>query len=84
MSRIIEGLLMNHESVHGVYQVSSAPINKYELLSLLREKLEHDIEIIPDDSIECDRSLDSSRFRAEFDYDPPSWETMIEELGETG
>ena len=80
MSRIIENMLVNHPEASGVYQVSSDPINKYELLLLFREKLGHKIEIVPDDSFCCDRSLDSTRFRKEFAYSPPAWEAMIEEL----
>lgn len=80
MSRIIEDILMNHPGKGGVYQVSSDPINKYDLLLLFREKLGHELEITPDDSFVCDRSLDSARFRKEFDYIPPTWEAMISEL----
>lgn len=80
MSRIIENMLVNHPEASGVYQVSSNPINKYDLLLLFREKLGHKIEVVPDASFCCDRSLDSTRFRAEFAYTPPTWEAMIEEL----
>lgn len=80
MSRIIEKMLMEYPDASGVYQVSSDQINKYELLLLIREKLGLDIEVIPDDVFCCDRSLDSSRFRSDFNYTPPSWPAMIEEL----
>ena len=80
MSRIIEMMLMEYADASGVYQVSSAPINKYELLLLFREKLGHDIEILPEEDFICDRSMDSTRFRNEFNYTPPSWSKMVEEL----
>jgi dTDP-4-dehydrorhamnose reductase len=80
MGRIIEKMLLEFPDASGVYQVSSDPINKYELLLLIREKLGLDIEIVPDDTFCCDRSLNSSRFRADFNYTPPSWPAMIEEL----
>lgn len=80
MSRIIEKLLLEHPAACGVYQVSSDPINKYDLLLLFREKLGHEIEILPDESFRCDRSLDSGRFRREFNYFPPSWDKMVDEL----
>lgn len=80
MSRIIESMLLDHPQASGVYQVSSEPINKYELLLLFREKLRHNIEILPDESFCCDRSLDSTRFRRAFNYTPPSWDSMIAEL----
>lgn len=80
MSRIVENVLLNQLDASGVYQVSSEPITKFELLQLIREKLGHNIEIIPDDSFCCDRSLDSTRFRKVFNYTPPAWPDMIEEL----
>lgn len=80
MSRIIERMLLVFPDASGVYQVSSEPINKYDLLLLFREKLGHDVEIIADSIFRCDRSLDSARFRREFNYAPPSWPAMIEEL----
>lgn len=81
MSRIIEMMLVDHPDACGVYQVSSAPISKYDLLVLIREKLGHKIDIIEDYDFVCDRSLDSSRFQNDFRYIPPSWNSMIEELG---
>jgi dTDP-4-dehydrorhamnose reductase len=80
MARIVEKMLVDHPLAHGLYQVSSDPINKCELLKLMREKLGKTIEIVPDDAFVCDRSLNSTRFRREFAYTPPSWEAMIEEL----
>jgi len=80
MSRIIEKILLEYPRATGIYHVSSDPISKYELLQLIREKLGCPIEIVPDEDFSCDRSLDSSRFRAEFNYSPPSWNDMIEEL----
>jgi len=80
MARIIERMLLHYPQACGVYQVSSEPITKYDLLLLFREKMGHDVEIWPDEIFHCDRSLDSTRFRREFNYSPPSWEEMIDEL----
>jgi dTDP-4-dehydrorhamnose reductase len=80
MARIIERVLTARPQASGVYQVSSAPISKFELLSRLNEACGLGVRIAPDDAFQCDRSLDSSRFRAEFSYSPPSWEAMLAEL----
>ncbi len=80
LSRIIEMMLVNFPSASGLYQVSSDPINKFQLLNLFRDKFNHNIEIIPDKSFVCNRSLDSTRFRSEFGYYPPSWSNMIAEM----
>ena len=81
MSKIIERILIEYPNASGLYQVSSNPINKYELLLLIRNIFNLNIEICPDDTFKCDRSLNSSRFLAEFGYTPPAWAAMIEELG---
>ena len=52
-------MLENHPSLSGLYQVSSEPINKFDLLNLVNETYSLDIEIEPDDDFVCDRSLDS-------------------------
>jgi len=80
MARIIDRVLTGPGPAHGLYQVSSAAISKFDLLTAIRDRLKLDIKIEPDDSFVCDRSLDSSRFRAAFGYQPPSWKTMIDEL----
>jgi len=82
LSHIIENMILNYPEAHGVYHVSSEPISKYDLLSLIKATLKLPIEIIQDESFACDRSLDSNKFRQEFNYNPPSWEKMVSELCE--
>ena len=79
-SRVIEMLLVQHPVASGVYHVSSESISKYDLLQIIKRKAELPIEIVPDGAFHCDRSLDSTRFRREFDYTPPSWDAMVDEL----
>ena len=64
----------------GLYQVSSEAISKHDLLAKINQALRLGIEVVPDDAFRCDRSLDSSRFRAEFGYRPPAWDQMVAEL----
>jgi len=80
LSRIIEKILAYYPDKNGIYHVSSAPISKFDLLNIIKEKLDLSIKIIPDKKILCDRSLDSAKFCKEFEYTPPGWEKMIEEL----
>jgi dTDP-4-dehydrorhamnose reductase len=80
IGRIIERILTRFPDAHGLYHVSSEPIAKYDLLLLLRKHFHRDLEIVPDDALQCDRSLNSDRFRRDFGYAPPSWEAMCQEL----
>lgn len=80
VSRVIETLLEQHPDASGLYHLSSSAISKYDLLVGLRDRLGRKIEIVADDSLRIDRSLDSTRFRQEFGYTPPPWERMLDEL----
>lgn len=82
LCRIIKSIIDSHAGLNGVYHISSEPISKFDLLSLIKKELMLNIEIIPDGELRCDRSLDSSKFRREAAYYPPSWEDMILEIAE--
>ncbi|GAB4511463.1 MAG: SDR family oxidoreductase [Anaerolineae bacterium] len=80
MADILADVIDHHPDLHGVYQVSSDVINKYDLLLLLREAYNTPTEIEPYDAFQIDRSLDSSRFRAATGFTPPSWSQMIQTM----
>ena len=82
MARIIELILTRFPQLHGLWQVSSDPINKYDLLKLAQAAYGWKGEIEADSTFVCDRSLDSSRFRSHTGYQPPSWEAMIQEMAD--
>jgi dTDP-4-dehydrorhamnose reductase len=80
LARLIEMLVTRHPDAHGIYHASAAPISKFDLLEGLNRRLRLGTTITPDDAVACDRSLDSSRFRAAFGYTAPSWDDMLDEL----
>ena len=80
MARIIAEVVIPRPELRGLYHVSSAPISKYDLLRLVREEYGKTIEIDPDDGFVCNRSLDSSRFRAATGYVPPTWPEMVQRM----
>jgi dTDP-4-dehydrorhamnose reductase len=82
LARTIEKIITGHPHASGLYHVSSEPISKYDLLMLIKTKMRLETEIIPDREFKCDRSLDSTKFRSEFKYNPPNWEVMIDELAQ--
>ena len=82
LARIMGDLIADYPNLSGLYHVSSAPISKYDLLVKIRDAMGLDIEIEPYEDVHCDRSLDSSRFRAETGYSIPGWDEMIAELAQ--
>lgn len=75
---IIADLIENHPNLSGLYQVSSEPINKYELLKIIRDAYQADIRIEPFEEFVIDRSLDSTKFRDAVGFKPLEWHEMIE------
>jgi dTDP-4-dehydrorhamnose reductase len=80
ISRVIAMLIENHPEACGLYHLSAASISKLDLLGKLRERLPLPVEIVPVDEPRVDRSLDSTRVRKAFAYQPPSWDRMLDEL----
>jgi len=81
-ARIIADLITKHRNLSGVYHISSAPISKFELLVLLKEKTGLDIEIKEYLDSPCNRSLDSTLYRNKTDFEPLSWTQMLDEFAE--
>lgn len=77
IARIIDQYILPNPSLTGLTQISAEPIDKYTLLSLIKEIYSKNIEIQSDDKVAIDRSLDSSRFRKLTGYQPPCWRELI-------
>jgi len=80
MARVIDRALAGHPGLSGLWHVAAAPTGKYDLLRALAAKLGRDVEVRPDDSVRCDRSLAADRFRLATGWDPPTWDELLGEL----
>jgi dTDP-4-dehydrorhamnose reductase len=80
LASIIGDVIAGHVSLRGVWHVAAEPVNKFDLLTLVKEAFSLDIEIEPDETFVCDRSLDGVRFRQETGFMPPTWPEMIERM----
>lgn len=77
---IIARLVVDHPDLNGLYHVSSEPIDKFRLLSLINERFNAGVQLERDEEFRIDRSLDSAKFREVTGFVPPSWEKMIERM----
>lgn len=80
IARIIRDHVIPHTKLHGVYNVSAAPINKFDLLNLIAKTYEKSIDIRPDEKFVIDRSLDSTRFREATGFQPKAWPELIKSM----
>lgn len=77
LARIIAAYVIPNSEMTGLYHVSSAPVSKYELLKLIATQYGCGIEIMAEEQFRIDRSLDSSLFRSQTGYQPPSWPELV-------
>ncbi len=82
LARIIGDIIDHHPGLRGLYHVSSRPISKYALLSLLNDAYRAQVEISRSEEVTIDRSLDSTRFREATGYEPPSWPDMVSTMAD--
>lgn len=84
LARVIRDYVIVRPDMCGVYHVSSEPINKYELLSLVARIYGKSIQLVRDEELIIDRSLDSTRFRELTGYVPPAWPQLVQAMHEFG
>lgn len=77
LARVIRDQVLPRSHMRGLWHVSAEPITKHDLLQLVASTYGKQIEICPDDRLVIDRSLDSSRFRGETAWSPPSWPELV-------
>lgn len=80
LASVIAEHVLTRRELGGLYQVSSAPITKHALLGLIAQRYGRSTRIVPASEPACDRSLDSSRFRAATGYAPPPWPELISRM----
>lgn len=82
LAQIVADIIKNHRDLSGLFHVSTDPINKYELLCLVRDAMALPIQINPFDNVALDASLNSDRFRNATGYTPPSWPNLVKSMTE--
>jgi dTDP-4-dehydrorhamnose reductase len=75
-------VIENHGDLQGIWHISSDPISKYDLLQLFKKYFKISIHINGNETLCCDRSLNSGRFRSKFGFLPPTWQEMVQQLAE--
>lgn len=76
-AQVVRDFVIPDSRLAGLYHVAGAPIAKADLLGLIAQAYRLDIEIVPDDSVAINRSLDSTLFREATGYSAPTWPELI-------
>ncbi|WP_042955837.1 SDR family oxidoreductase [Pseudomonas sp. G5(2012)] len=83
LARVVREFVLPNVELSGLYQVAANPIDKFSLLSLISSAYEKKIEIVRDENLIIDRSLDPSKFQAATGYVAPSWAELIDYMYRT-
>ena len=84
MAMVIRDYVIPNTNLSGLYHVSVDPISKYDLLELVRDTYGKKIEIVPDDIVRIDRSLNSKKFSEVTGFKPKPWPLLVKEMYEFG
>jgi dTDP-4-dehydrorhamnose reductase len=80
MAGLLPQIIYNHPQLSGRYQIAGPVITKYDLLSQLRDTFALDVQIVPDETFHCDRTLQSDKFAQATGIGIPGWKEMLAEL----
>lgn len=82
IAQIIHDHVIPNPDLHGLYHVSAAPINKFDLLSLVAKEYGKEIKVIEKNDFVIDRSLNSDRFKTATGFKPDTWAQLINRMRE--
>jgi dTDP-4-dehydrorhamnose reductase len=80
LALVIKDYVLTRPKLHGLYHVAATPIAKLELLHLIAYQYKKAINIIPDDRLVIDRSLNGECFQQATGYVAPVWPKLIEKM----
>jgi len=80
VARITLEIIKRHPDLSGLYHLASEKISKYDLLTRINAVYGKNLDIIADDKLKIDRSLNANRLTAEINYQPRSWSELIAEM----
>jgi dTDP-4-dehydrorhamnose reductase len=84
LADIISKLILEFPNLSGLYQIASPRISKYDLLCKIRDIYGLNINVVPNSTIESDKSLIDAKFRVATTYPIPSWDVLIQQMRDEG
>lgn len=76
-AQVIRDVVIPNKQLSGLYHVAAEPIGKFNLLKLIAEIYGKVIDIVPDEKLVIDRSLDARHFQMATGYIAPAWPELI-------
>ncbi len=77
MSKTIVKILKEFPDLTGIYNISTEPISKFDLISKINNCFKLNIDIEVDNSFFSNKSLNSSKFFLKTNLEKPNWDKML-------
>jgi dTDP-4-dehydrorhamnose reductase len=82
LAKIIEKYILPMTHLRGILNISGESISKFDLLKIIADVYNKSIEIIPDESIKINRTLNGAQFSKLTGYKINSWPVLIKSMYE--
>lgn len=80
LAEIIRDIIIPNQKLRGIYHIASNPITKCKLLALIAKEYGLKINIIANNKIKINRSLNAERFKKATGYISPEWKDLIKSM----
>ena len=80
MSNTVNEIIKNYPDLYGIYNISSPPISKYDLIAKINIYFKLNIKLERDSSYYSNKSLNSDRFFSGTNFTKPNWDEMLNDL----
>lgn len=82
VAEVIEKYIIPKTDLSGLFHLSSKPIRKFELLTLIKRRYGLELQVVKDKNFFINRSLKYEKLKLVINYEPPSWEKLINKMFE--
>lgn len=82
VAEFIDNYVISNPGLSGLYHLSAEPINKYQLLLLIKNTYGIDIDMVDYPDFVIDRSLNSNKLRNIINFKPVTWPDLVEKMND--
>ena len=82
LARLIDTYIIPRSDLKGILNISGESISKFDLLKILAQVYDKSIDIIPNESMKINRTLNGSQFNKLTGYKISSWSSLIKSMYE--
>lgn len=82
VAEFIDNYVISNPGLSGLYHLSAEPIDKYQLLLLIKNTYGIDIDVVDHPDFVIDRSLNSNKLRNIINFKPATWPDLVEKMND--